>query len=176
MTFEIEVDGRRAVVAVEPVGDVTRAGGRFRLTVRDPAHDGPPRVLVVDSRDTALGLSLAFEDGRIADAAVTGRANGEWLIQFPGVDVPVIVDGRRRRTGSAAAGKGEQRIVAPMPGRVLRVLVGPGDDVEARQGLVVVEAMKMENELRASRAGRVREVAVAEGISVEAGRLLVVVD
>jgi biotin carboxyl carrier protein len=62
-----------------------------------------------------------------------------------------------------------------MPGRVVRVLVGPGDEVAARQGVVVVEAMKMENELRAPRAGRVKEIAVAAGASVEAGRVLVVI-
>ncbi len=62
-----------------------------------------------------------------------------------------------------------------MPGKIVRVLVRPGDAVVAKQGLVVVEAMKMENELRAARAGRVREVAVTEGQSVEAGALLVVV-
>jgi biotin carboxyl carrier protein len=63
-----------------------------------------------------------------------------------------------------------------MPGKVVRVLVAPGDTVEARQGLVVVEAMKMENELRASGAGRVREVFVREGQSVEAGAALVIVE
>ena len=63
-----------------------------------------------------------------------------------------------------------------MPGRVVRVLVAPGDDVEARQAVVVVEAMKMENELRAPRAGKVREVNVAAGTSVEAGRVLAVIE
>jgi biotin carboxyl carrier protein len=63
-----------------------------------------------------------------------------------------------------------------MPGRVVRVLVQPGDEVTARQGLVVIEAMKMENELTATRAGRVREVTVAAGAAVEAGRLLVVIE
>ena len=63
-----------------------------------------------------------------------------------------------------------------MPGRVVRVLVAPGDAVEARQAVVVVEAMKMENELRSPRAGRVKEVAVLAGSSVEAGRVLVVID
>jgi biotin carboxyl carrier protein len=63
-----------------------------------------------------------------------------------------------------------------MPGRIVRVLVGPGDEVTARQGVVVVEAMKMENELRAPKAGRVREVAVSPGVSVEAGRVLVVIE
>ena len=63
-----------------------------------------------------------------------------------------------------------------MPGRVVRVLVAPGDEVVPRQGLVVVEAMKMENELRAPRAARVKDVKVTEGLSVEAGRVLVVLE
>jgi biotin carboxyl carrier protein len=63
-----------------------------------------------------------------------------------------------------------------MPGKVVRVLVSPGDEVGPRQPLVVVEAMKMENEMTAPRGGRVREVHVTEGMSVEAGRLLVIVE
>jgi biotin carboxyl carrier protein len=80
------------------------------------------------------------------------------------------------RRGREVAAVGEQRIVAPMPGKVLRVLVTAGQEVAARQPLVVVEAMKMENELASPKAGRIREVAVSEGASVEAGRLLVVVE
>ena len=71
---------------------------------------------------------------------------------------------------------GPVRVAAPMPGRVLRVQVSPGDEVAAGQGLVVVEAMKMENELRATRAGRVLEVVVREGQAVETGALLVVLE
>jgi biotin carboxyl carrier protein len=63
-----------------------------------------------------------------------------------------------------------------MPGKVVRVLVAPGDQVTARQGLVVVEAMKMENELRSPKDGRVTDVRVQQGMSVEAGRVLVVVE
>jgi biotin carboxyl carrier protein len=63
-----------------------------------------------------------------------------------------------------------------MPGRVVRVLVEPGDSVDMRQPVVVVEAMKMENELRSPKSGVVKEVAVAAGTSVEAGRVLVVID
>ena len=73
------------------------------------------------------------------------------------------------------AGNGDQRVVAPMPGKVVKVLVAVGDSVEAPQGLVVVEAMKMENELTVSRAGTVSKIEVSEGASVEAGRLLMVV-
>jgi biotin carboxyl carrier protein len=62
-----------------------------------------------------------------------------------------------------------------MPGRVVRVLVVPGDEVQAGQGLVVVEAMKMENELKAPRSGRVLELPVRDGDTVEAGALLALV-
>jgi len=182
MTFEIEIGGRLRTVTVEPLGNPSRDGGRFRVVLReasqDPVAEGTSRAFDVDARTTHLGLSLTFEDGgRMADAAVTHGPGGQCLIQFPSVDVPVLVDGRRRRTGSGApGGSGEQRITSPMPGRVLRVLVKVGDEVIARQGLVVIEAMKMENELRAIRPGRVREVVVSEATSVEAGRLLVVIE
>jgi biotin carboxyl carrier protein len=65
--------------------------------------------------------------------------------------------------------------VAPMPGKIVRVLVEPGDRVRARQALVVIEAMKMENELRAARDGTVAEVQAREEMSVDAGTLLVVI-
>ena len=67
-------------------------------------------------------------------------------------------------------------MLAPMPGKIVKVLVKPGDQVTARQGVVVIEAMKMENELRASRDGQVKDVHVAEGDLVEAGRLLTVIE
>jgi biotin carboxyl carrier protein len=63
-----------------------------------------------------------------------------------------------------------------MPGKVVKVLVQPGNQVAARQGIVIVEAMKMENELRAPRAGTVSEVKVLEGSSVEAGAILVIIE
>ena len=76
---------------------------------------------------------------------------------------PAGAFGRQNETAPARAGAGPQRVVSPMPGKVVRVLVKAGDEVKARQGLVVVEAMKMENELRAARDGRVREVARRRG-------------
>jgi biotin carboxyl carrier protein len=63
-----------------------------------------------------------------------------------------------------------------MPGKIVKVLVTPGDEVAVRQGLVVIEAMKMENELRATGAGHVKDVYVAEGDLVDAGRLLAVIE
>lgn len=80
------------------------------------------------------------------------------------------------RGARASKGSGRQNIVAPMPGKVVRVLVNIGDAVEAGQGLVVVEAMKMQNEMKASRPGRVIEIRARDGETVGAGDTLVVLE
>jgi biotin carboxyl carrier protein len=172
MTFEVEILGRTRTVAIESVGAAGPEGGQFRVTLDGVCQD-------VNVRATDLGLFLTHQSGgRSVDLALTERAAGEWLLQFPHVTVAAIVDGRRFRRGGGghAPLDGEQRITAPMPGRIVRVLVKAGDEVAARQGLVVVEAMKMENELTSPKGGRVREVSVTEGMSVESGRLLVIVE
>jgi biotin carboxyl carrier protein len=181
MTFEVEINGRVRTVSIESLGAAGPAGGRFHVVVHESGGDAPgePRPFAVDVRRTEIGLSLLQADeGRSVDAALTEQARGAWFVQLPHVALTATIDGRRYERGPSgeSAGSGVQRVVAPMPGRVVRVLVQPGDEVALRQGLVVVEAMKMENELRAPKAGRVKEVAVAEGASVEAGRLLVVVE
>lgn len=171
-TFEVEVNGRLRTVAVERVG--SQAEGRYRVTI-----DGHTRL--VDARPAGQGrLSLLFpeEQSRSFDVAIAPASGTDLDIHLPDGAVRAIVNGRRsRREGpSEASASGDQRILAPMPGRVVRVMVAPGDEVRARQPLVVVEAMKMENELSSPRAGRVKDVQVREGMSVDAGRLLVVVE
>jgi biotin carboxyl carrier protein len=79
---------------------------------------------------------------------------------------------RWRRTGSSIEAEGPQEIVAPIPGKIVKVLVTEGQEVERDQGLLVIEAMKMQNELRAPRAGRVERVYMAEGRGVETGARL----
>jgi biotin carboxyl carrier protein len=179
MTFEVEVGTRQMTVSVEPVGAVEASGGRFRVVVRGAAGADSVAIQQIDVRRNDLGFSLLFEEAaRQVAAAVTQWAGEEVLVQFPHASVTAVVDGRRARHGSSGqvAGTGEHRVNAPMPGRVVRVLVKPGDEVAVRQGVVVVEAMKMENELTAARAGRVKEVSVTEGQSVHAGQLLVIVE
>lgn len=78
---------------------------------------------------------------------------------------------RGRRHGGAEA-EGRQQITAPMPGKVVRLLVKAGDTVEAGQGLLVVEAMKMQNEIRSPKRGEVERVLVVEGQAVNAGEVL----
>ena len=113
------------------------------------------------------------------DVAVEPQAQGLRLVHLDGrtVLVRLLTPGTRGSStgGSAMQAAGPVAIAAPMPGRVVRVLVAPGDAVAARQGLVVVEAMKMENELRAPRAGTIAEVRVQEGTPVDANAVLVVI-
>jgi propionyl-CoA carboxylase alpha chain len=170
MLFEIDVNGRTRSVAVDRVGD----SSQFRVT-----FDG--RVRLVDAvRVESDTLSILLPEAGSASHEVgfaEGVVPGELSVYLHHGTLTAAVNGRRTRRGAALAGApGEQRVLAPMPGMVLRVLAAPGDEVAARQPLVVVEAMKMENELSCPRGGRVKEIAVRPGQSVEAGRLLAVVE
>ena len=78
--------------------------------------------------------------------------------------------------GSGGAGSGRQSIAAPMPGKIVRVLVAVGDRVEAGHGLVVVEAMKMQNEMKAPRPGVIVEVKAVAGATVAAGDVLIALE
>jgi biotin carboxyl carrier protein len=170
VTFDLEIDGTSTTVTIEAA-----APGRYTVVVDGTRHD------VLAERIGEFGLSVILDGASHASRELhvaPGSAKGEWLVSLEGRSVPVAVNGRSRRRGRAddGGGGGARAVVAPMPGRVVRVLVSPGDAVQARQGVVVVEAMKMENELRSPKAGTVREVNVAAGTSVEAGRVLVVVE
>jgi biotin carboxyl carrier protein len=170
MTFEVEVGGRTRRIAVER----TDRPGWLRVTI-----DGEAELVDV-ARTPDFGLSLILpRKNTVTDLHITpARAPGELLVNLEGRTIAVRVNGRRRGHGAEAGAHahGEVAIVAPMPGRVVRVLVAAGDSVSARQGIVVVEAMKMENELRAPRAGRVKDVTAAPGMSVDAGRVLAVIE
>ena len=87
-----------------------------------------------------------------------------------------LVDAARGAVVSKKGQGGTAKVSAPMPGKIVKLLVETGQLVAAGQGLLVMEAMKMENEIRSPREGRVREVRVSERQAVETGALLVVVD
>jgi biotin carboxyl carrier protein len=173
VTVDLKVGGRRFRAVVTP----SRApDGSARLRVVLQALDGEAFVeeRQFDVCQTGAGLSLLqVPDGRVIDATVAPVAADHLLVQLAGVDLDVHVNGRRSTAADGASGaEGEQRVCAPMPGRVLRVLVDVGAAVVFGQPLVVIEAMKMENALTAVRDGVVQDVSVVEGTSVEAGRLL----
>src|SRR5262249_106356 len=88
-----------------------------------------------------------------------------------------VVDQRRWKRGrNHQESQGRQNIAASMPGKVIRVLVSQGDEVKAGQGLIVVEAMKMQNEMKAARAGRVVALAAVAGATVNAGEILATIE
>ena len=138
------------------------------------------------ARINAQTLSLVVDrvwptdTARSYEVVLTPDTTGEWAVRVNGTELAVTVNRRRRwgrqdEGGTSSGPQRDVRIVAPMPGKVVRVLVTIGEAVEARQPVVVVEAMKMENELRAARAGTVVEIHASEGASVGAGALLVVI-
>jgi biotin carboxyl carrier protein len=193
--FEVETGGRVRQVTVSRTGDGFAVSVDGRLHQVDFARiDAHTLSLIVDTdvsggtweRPDAGPNPGAAPDKADAgpnkvrptyEATIVPDSDGRLVVAIGGVPVALRLNGRRggRRQGGATAGSGPLRIAAPMPGKVVRVLVKPGDPVRARQPVVVVEAMKMENELRADRDGTVTEIHTREGMSVEAGALLVVI-
>jgi biotin carboxyl carrier protein len=169
--YSIDLAGAAREVSVEPLD-----GGKFRVT-----HDG--RTRVYDARkvsgngraatwslvpDGGGASALIDVDGTAPDLTVT-VANQSLLCK--------LVDARSKVAAAARpAATGPHAVRSPMPGKVVKVLVAPGDDVKSGAPIVVVEAMKMENELRAPRDGKVREVPAREGQTVEAGQTLATIE
>ena len=167
LRLHIEVGGEARQVTVEPV-----AGDASRVAV---SWDGARHVDVA-AGSGALSMILAGPPRASHEVTCHETAPGELALGIDGLRVTALVnDGRRSRTVAAEGAAGDHAVVAPMPGRVVRVLVAEGDTVRRGQGVAVVEAMKMENELPAPVDGVVSGVRVAADDSVEAGAVLVVV-
>jgi biotin carboxyl carrier protein len=135
------------------------------------------------------GEAIQPADGDIVETepgVYSVLVNGEaYEVRVAGAEITVngrqfgfeIDDPRQWKPSVGAAGAtGRASITAPMPGRVVRVLVAIGDEVETGQGIVVVEAMKMQNELRAPRVGRVTAIQAKENDSVNAGAVLAIIE
>lgn len=163
MQYEIEVGGRTRQVVVH------RAGGLFLVAM--DGREVPVDAVPVDANTWSLLIDGVSHEVTVSPSGTPGTV----VAGVGTTQVVVSLNGRRRwghkdETGAA----GPQRLTAPMPGKIVRVLVKPGELVTARQPLVVIEAMKMENELRAAGDGTVAEVRVSEGQSVDVGALLAV--
>jgi biotin carboxyl carrier protein len=107
------------------------------------------------------------------------RETGQYDVTLRGRSYEIrIIDPKRLRSGQDAAGHGHgaAEIVSPMPGKVVRILVAPGDAVEAGAGIIVVEAMKMQNEMKAPKAGVVISINAESGATVSAGDVLAVIE
>jgi len=158
-------------------------GGTLRQVTLARSSDGVTvtvdgRAFHVDASRLDPNTWSLLVGGRVFDVNVTpDAASGQLAVTVGATPLLVAVNGRRRwgRRDDGGDGRGPQHITAPMPGKVVRVLVQKEDQVRARQPVVVVEAMKMENELRAAREGTVAELHARVGQSVDAGALLVVI-
>jgi biotin carboxyl carrier protein len=162
MKLLVRIDGREAVLE-------RNRGGTWRL-------DG--KAFDCDCVEIAPGRYTILLDGRSFDVAVETESNGVCSAAAGGRTYSVeLRDPRRYRPGGGGGGAdGRQTLASPMPGKIVKVLVQAGQQVEAGQGLVVVEAMKMQNEVKAPRNGVAVAVHVSEGDSVGAGAPLVVVE
>jgi len=135
--------------------------------------------LVVDAKKTGLSSYSLIIDNRSFEVDVD-VSEDEYRVLVDGRSYHIhLIDERRIRLGGLQTGiqlQGRQNVAVPMPGKVIAVLVSEGDRVEKGQGLVIVEAMKMENEVRSPISGEVKEVRAKAGETLEAGAVLVVVE
>jgi biotin carboxyl carrier protein len=149
---------------------------KWQILVNDREVEIDPELLDAVTQ-VEPGVYSVLLDGRSFDIRVVPAAQ-TWSLDVDGQRFTVEVRDPRdtSRESKAVPGGGRQNIVAPMPGKVIRVLVQAGATVETGQGLVVVEAMKMQNEMKASRPGRVVDVRVRDGDTVGSGDTLVVLE
>ena len=172
MTVWLEIGGKKRRVELGGTLSGGVSGGVLECSV-----DGRPvsvDVRVLEPGVMSLLVAYPDKEGRQYRCVLDGDA--------------VVIDGRRYgfevedprslqgRRGAGAGTEGPRPVKAPMPGRVVRLLVEVGEQVEEGQGVVVIEAMKMQNELKSPKAGRVIRVGAAVGDTVGSGDVLVVVD
>lgn len=167
MRYVATIDGAEHEVEVEELSAETFAisfgGSRFEADLR---RVGTASVsIIVNNRSFDFDVAREGEDVVVASYAGATRLT--------------LIDAARHSMRSRKAPRevsGRVEIKAAMPGRVVNLLVAAGDEVKVGQGVIIVEAMKMENELKSPKAGKVTEVKVAAGQTVEKGALLLVIE
>jgi biotin carboxyl carrier protein len=167
MKLRAEVGGEELML------EVRREGARVFAEVGGRRYE-------LEAREVGGGEYLLLNEGRVYECRVAARAQpGAFEVQAGAALYEVtLADPKRLRGagGAEAQAGGRAQLSAQMPGRVVRVLVEPGQQVEPGQSVVVVEAMKMQNEMKSPKAGTVAEVRVEAGATVNAGDVLVVIE
>jgi biotin carboxyl carrier protein len=165
MTYEISIEGKNYRL------DLNQEEGRWRCVL----NGEPVEVDAVIARPNVMSVIIAgqaFEVKR--ERSATDMHLWVKSARFA-VDVldPRSLRSRRQKTGGV---EGPQKLLAPMPGKIVRVISAAGTEVEAGHGVLVIEAMKMQNELKSPKKGVVKQVLVTEGESVAAGEVLAIVE
>jgi biotin carboxyl carrier protein len=166
MIYEVTIDGKMHRV------EFTRGPGVQPLCRLDG------RELNVDAVEAGRDVLSIVIDGRAWEVK-RERVGGEMHLMIAGERYAAEVRDPRsfRARQTAGAGlEGPKKLVSPMPGKVVRVLVAAGAAVEAGQGVVVVEAMKMQNEIKSPKKGKVSKIVAVEGATVNAGEALAIVE
>ena len=166
MKYQVRMGGKTRAV------EFTREAEKLRITL-----DG--EILDADAVEVAANTFSLLIEGESWEVRIAPRPDGTLVLHTGIAEFVAEVEDPRawpgRRHGALEA-EGRQQITAPMPGKVVRLLAKAGDSVEAGQGLLVVEAMKMQNEIRSPKSGKVEKVFVTEGQAVNAGEILAWVD
>jgi biotin carboxyl carrier protein len=165
MTYEVAIDGKNYRLELD------REGGRWlcRLDGREIQMDA------ILARPDVLSVLI---EGKAYEIKRERTATDMHLWVGSGRYEAVLRDPRslRSRKGGAVDEKGPKKLLAPMPGKIVRVLVAEKAEVEAGQGILVVEAMKMQNELKSPKKGTVQKLAVKDGDNVNPGDILAIVE
>jgi biotin carboxyl carrier protein len=169
MKFEVQLNGRSGKEM--RVVELERGSNGWRAKI-----DGQP--VEADAVEIAPHTISILLNGESHEIRIAPQSDGTLKLQTGQQEfIAEVVDPRAwsgRRHGALEA-EGRQQISAPMPGKVVRVLISAGDKVEAGQGLFVVEAMKMQNEIRSPKTGTVERLLAKEGQPVNAGDVLCIV-
>ena len=166
MTYDVIVDGKTHQVELE-------RGERIWLC----KVDGQP--IEVDAALTTRDVLSVLVSGKAYEIKRERSLQGELHMVIGSARYAVDVqDPRSLRTRRAIAGaeSGPQKLKAPMPGKIVRILVNEKDEVKAGQGVVVMEAMKMQNEMKSPKDGKVQKILTAEGSTVNAGDTLAIIE
>lgn len=164
MLYDIAIDEKKYRLEL----DRSNGGWSCRLDGRDVEADA---VLI---RPGVLSLRLANRSYEVKGE----RLAGGWKIWIGDQSFDLEVRDPRSLRGRVRAGdeSGARKLTAPMPGKVVRILVAEGAEVEAGTGIIVVEAMKMQNEVKSPKKGTIRRILVSEGAAVNAGDVLAIVE
>jgi biotin carboxyl carrier protein len=166
MKLQAEINGEKHDVEITRNGDIVRAtvdGRSYELEASEPEHN----------------VFLLKNNGRIFEADVSVAAGKPHQVRVGSEEFEIkLIDPKRLRgsAGSEDAVDGTAEIKTAMPGKVVRIIAAAGTVVQKGDGIIVVEAMKMQNEMRSPKDGVVREIRAAEGSTVNAGEILAVIE
>ena len=163
MKYEAEINGQ--VIALE----VEERDGQVLATIGE-------RLYRLEVARPEEGVYLLFLDNSVFEARVAAGKDAYPVTLRAHTFAVKVVDRKHRRATTEPGDSGRQQLRAPMPGKVVRLLCQAGDEVITGQGVVVVEAMKMQNEIKSPKTGKVVEVRVREGDTVAANQVLAVIE